>query len=63
MIRPGSNAANYYEERKAKGTLLVVVKPLRKKKSDAIGGIGGTSGPAGATAVKSGNRRITWAKK
>ena len=61
--RPGSNAANYYKERKAKGTLPVAVKPLRKKKSDATGGIGGTSGPAGATAVKSGNRRITRAKK
>lgn len=32
--RPGSNAANYYEERKSKWTLPVAVRPLRKKRSD-----------------------------
>ena len=30
--RPGSNAANYYRERKAKGTLPVPVKPVKKTK-------------------------------
>ena len=59
--RPGSNAANYYRERKAKGTLPVAVKPMRKKKADVTKGT--ASGPVGATAAKSPNRRITKAKR
>ena len=57
--RPGSNAANYYAERKAKGTLPVAVKPVRKKKADATGGT--ATGPVGAEASK--NRRVTRARK
>ena len=60
--RPGSNAANYYKERKAKGTLPVPVKPVRKtKKTDATKGT--VVGPVGATAAKSPNRRISRAKR
>lgn len=60
--RPGSNAANYYKERKAKGTLPVPVKPVRKtKKTDATKGT--VAGPVGATAAKSPNRRISRAKR
>ncbi len=59
--RPGSNAANYYKERKARGTLPVPVKPLKKKKADATKGT--VSGPIGATATKSPNRRIVRGKR
>ncbi len=60
--RPGSNAANYYKERKAKGTLPVPVKLVRKtKKTDATKGT--VAGPVGATAAKSPNRRISRAKR
>ena len=57
--RPGSNAANYYAERKAKGNLPVAVKPVRKKKADATAGV--TGGPIGAEASK--NRRLTKARR
>lgn len=57
--RPGSNAANYYAERKAKGNLPVAVKPVRKKKADATAGV--TGGPVGAEASK--NRRLTKARR
>ncbi len=56
--RPGSNAASYYAERKAAGTLPVAVKPI-KKKSGTPGVV--TSGPVGAEASK--NRRYTRAKR
>ena len=57
--RPGSNAANYYAERKAKGNLPMAVKPVRKKKADATAGV--TGGPVGAEASK--NRRLTKARR
>jgi len=59
--RPGSNAANYYKERKARGNLPVAVKPVKKKKSNATKGT--VSGPVGATAAKSPNRRISRARR
>lgn len=31
---PGSNAVNYYEERKSKGTLPVAVKPSKRRRAD-----------------------------
>jgi hypothetical protein len=57
----GTAAANYYKERKARGTLPVPVKPLKKKKADATKGT--VSGPIGATATKSPNRRIVRGKR
>ncbi len=57
--RPGSNAANYYEERKKRGNLPVAVKPVRKKKADATKG--SAAGPVGAEASK--NRRLTKARR
>jgi hypothetical protein len=59
--RLGSNAANYYKGRKARGTLPVPVKPVRKKKADAMKGT--VSGPIGATATKSPNRGIVKGRK
>ena len=56
--RLGSNAANYYKERKARGTRLVPVKPVRKKKADATKGT-----VFGATATKSPNRGIVKGRK
>lgn len=58
--RPGDNASNYYTERKTKGTLPVANRPVRKKRSDMTKT---TSGPIGATAMKSYNRAYTKAKR
>ncbi len=59
--RPGKNAANYYADRKAAGTLPIAQKPAKRRKSDPTGG---THGPVGAEATaKNKNRKIIRSRK
>lgn len=60
--RPGRNASNYLKLRTAQGTMPKAQKALpAPKKADVTKGTVG--GKVGATAIKSGNRRITKARK
>lgn len=59
---PGSNALNYYNARKAAGTLPVAQKPTKKKAGD-VTTARGMNGPVGAEATRSKNRRYIRARR